>query len=232
MQPAVDVWWTLGDHAENPRAATTARDLTAVPLEWRRGRRGRFLADIARRSRGQAPRWSAGGSARGWRFNLSAGQHLSLTDSGRHLIVAVGQGVPIGIDAERLRPIDDPLGTLSRLGLGDLAGRLGRLGPAARNRGFVHVWTAFEAFLKLERLPWDAAASEFGKLQGKWLIETSGRAYLPAGAGLPVAFAPVYAIPGIVLTVATPFSCRIEARRWEVCPGCHPGEEFTDHTAG
>jgi len=217
MLPTVDVWWTLGDHAEPLRAAETARRLTAVPLEWRRGRRGRFLAEITRHCRAQSPQWSAKGASKGWRFNLSSGQHLSLTDAGRHLIIAVGQGVPIGIDAERHRPIDDAAGTLERLGFAPIVAKMGRLTPAARNRAFVHIWTAFEAFLKLERLPWDAAAAEFSRILEGWRFTTDGSATFDPPKSHPVAFHAVSTIPGVFLTVAAPSACRIATRAWNLC---------------
>lgn len=214
MAASVDIWWTLGSHAEPVTAAPRARAPSAVPAEWRRGLRGRFLTDISRRCHEQR-NWNAKGAARGWRFNLPAGQHLSLTDSGNCLIIGVGQGAPIGIDAERLRPVDDAASTLRRLHLPRLADALGQMAPKARQRAFAHVWTAFEAFLKLERLPWDAAAARFAGWQDKWGFEADGRARF---GGPGVAFQSVDGIPEILLTVASPVPARISVREW----GCDP----------
>lgn len=219
MQPSVDIWWTSGLAAEPaaalPTVPRTARRLTAVPPEWRRGRRGRFLHSVAEQCRKGAPDWSAKGAARGWRFNLSAGQHLSLTDSGTCLIVAVGRGTPIGIDAERIRPVDEAVATIARLGLGRQAEILTRLPPAARQRAFAHLWTAFEAFLKLERLPWDAAAARFAAFQDKWQIGMDGMARFHGEAAMGLVFQPVSRIPGIFLTVASPVPCRVAVREWQ-----------------
>ncbi|MGE0151575.1 MAG: hypothetical protein AB7R90_03075 [Reyranellaceae bacterium] len=216
MTPAIRIWWTLGATAEPPAAAARAGVLSAVPSEWRKGRRGRFLEDVVRRCRDEA-HWTPRGAARGWRFNLSAGRHLSLTDTGAYLIVAVGQGVPIGIDAERIRPVEDKSSTLRRLGLDRLAAGLSRLDPAARNLAFIHVWTAFEALLKLERLPWAAAAARFAAVQDRWYFATDGTASFVDQGRTGLAFGSVRAIPGLVLTVAAPFSCPPQVTSWRDC---------------
>lgn len=213
MRPSVDIWWTPGPAGEPARARPAAAELTAVPAEWRRGVRGRFLEDVVRRSRAGAPHRNARGVARGWRFNLAAGQHLSLTDSGPCLIVAVGHGAPIGIDAERVRPVDDALATVARLGLHRHAEIMARLSAGARQRAFAHIWTAFEAFLKLERLPWDAAAARFRSFQNEWQFAIDGTARF-AGLKTGLVFQPVYDIPGILLTVAAPLSFGISVQNW------------------
>lgn len=214
MRPSVDIWWTLGSPAEPTSAAPRVGHMTAVPPEWRRGVRGRFLHHIARRYRQSAPTWNARGASRGWRFNLSAGQHLSLTDSGSCLIVAVGRGAPMGIDAERLRPVDDAAATIARLGLDRLAVILRRMAPAARSRAFAHLWTAFEAFLKLERLPWDIAAARFAAVQDQWRFSADGTATFSGEAPMGLVFQPVWEIPGILLTVASPVCCNVGVEKW------------------
>lgn len=217
MRPSVDIWWTLGAPAEPAMAATAAKEMTAVPAEWRRGLRGKFLQDVVRDCNRGAPNWNAKGAARGWRFNLSAGQHLSLTDSGSCLIVAVGRGTPIGIDAERMRPVDDAVATIARLGLTRHAAILTRMPPAARNRAFAHIWTAFEAFLKLERLPWDMAAARFATSQDQWRFATDGTAQFSGELRTGLVCQPVYGIPGILLTVASPIPCQIGVKAWRRC---------------
>ena len=227
MRSAVDIWWMLGSPAEPAKAATTARQMTAVPPEWRRGLRGRFLQDIARHCRQGARDWNAHGAARGWRFNLSAGQHLSLTDSGSCLIVAVGRGTPIGIDAERIRPVDDAVATIARLGLTRHAETLTRMPPAVRNRAFAHLWTAFEAFLKLERLPWDVAAARFAAVQEQWRFTTDGAPIFRGETQLGLAFQPVHGIPGMLLTIASPRSCEVAVQKWR----CDPPAMATDKSS-
>jgi hypothetical protein len=213
MTPSVDIWWTLGPAAELA-ARPVAGNMTAVPPDWRRGLRGRFLRDVCRRYLDGPPDWTARGASRGWRFNLSAGQHLSLTDSGPCLIVAVSRGTPVGIDAERVRPVDDAAATIGRLGSGRLAEVLGRMGPAPRNRAFAHLWTAFEAFLKLERLPWDQAADRFAAVQDQWRFSADGRATFMGQARSGLVFQAVTQIPGILLTVASPVCCGVRVEKW------------------
>ncbi|MDF3075238.1 MAG: 4-phosphopantetheinyl transferase [Alphaproteobacteria bacterium] len=226
MSASARVWWTLGAPAEPALAKRRAEHLSGVPPEWRRGLRGQFLHDVARQCRNEGTAWSSQGGARGWRFNLSAGQHLSLTDSGDCLIVAVGNGAPIGIDAERVRTVDHAMATLDRLGLARQAAILGRMAPAARNLAFLHLWTAFEALLKLERLPWEAAAARFAALQDQWRFANDGTAAFIGQARLGLAFQSFREIPGILLTVAAPVHCSMSVRRWQCDPPAMPDAEI------
>ena len=213
MTTSVDIWWTIGPAAE-PAARYVAGNMSAVPPDWRRGLRGRFLRDVSRRYRDGPPDWTARGASRGWRFNLSAGQHLSLTDSGPCLIAAVSRGAPVGIDAERVRPVEDAAATIGRLGSGRLAEILGRMAPAPRYRAFTHLWTAFEAFLKLERLPWDQAAGRFAAVQDQWRFSADGSAAFTGRTRSGLVFQAVTQIPGILLTVASPVCCRVRVEKW------------------
>lgn len=225
MRAAVDIWWMRGAIAEPAHAAVSVRDMTAIPPAWRRGRRGRFLGDVLRQYRAAQQAPTARAAAGGWRFNLPGGRHLSLTDTGPILIVALAQGTPIGIDAERARPVDDAVATLQRLALGRLADRIGRLEPQARARAFAHVWTAFEAFLKLERLGWDEAARRFADLVERWRIGRDGTARFEPGAQFPLNFQPVDVIPGVLLTVASPVACRVSAAEWHCGTVASPVEK-------
>ncbi len=218
MTPSVDIWWTLGPAAE-AHARPVARSMSAVPPDWRRGLRGRFLRDVRQRYRDGAADWTSRGASRGWRFNLSAGQHLSLTDSGTCLIIGFSRGTPMGIDAERVRPVDDAAATIGQLGLRRLAETLGRMAPAPRNVAFAHLWTAFEAFLKLERLPWDQAAERFAAVQDQWRFSADGRATFVGETRSGLVFQPVTGIPGILLTVASPVACRVTVKQWTTGPG-------------
>jgi hypothetical protein len=226
MRPAVDIWWTQGAPAEPATAPVVASRMSSVPAEWRRGLRGRFLQDIARQYSRGLRNWNAKGAAGGWRFNLSAGQHLSLTDSGSCLIVAVGRGTPIGIDAERIRPVDDAMATLAKLGLKQHVAVLTRLPPAARQRAFAHIWTAFEAFLKLERLPWDTAAARFAVVQDQWRFATDGTASFLGQTRMGLVFSPVNEIPGILLTLASPVACGITVQNWRCDPIAMPTDKL------
>jgi hypothetical protein len=172
VTPTVDIWWTKGREASPVSDATIhcrAASVTAgVPVTWRSGARKRLLNDVL----AKYPRSSS--ALRRGSFGDER-PHLSLSDSGTHLAVGVGRHVAVGIDIERHRPVDDPLQTLQRLGLGLLAARLGELAPVSRNRAFLHLWTAFEAFLKLERLKWDHGAERFSTLAPHWLVAASGQ---------------------------------------------------------
>lgn len=120
----------------------------------------------------------------------------------------------MGIDAERLRPVDDAAATIARLGLDRLAVILRRMAPAARSRAFAHLWTAFEAFLKLERLPWDIAAARFAAVQDQWRFSADGTATFSGEAPMGLVFQPVWEIPGILLTVASPVCCNVGVEKW------------------
>jgi phosphopantetheinyl transferase len=150
--------------------------------------------------------------AQGWRLNSGTGLHLSLSDTGTCYVAGIARSIPMGIDAEAVRPVPDGLQTLRRLGLLDLVGVLERLPAAARNRAFLEIWTAFESFLKLERLAWEAGAARFAALQRHWIIGTQGRTRFQ-GHHAGVHFQHVEAGKLLVVGIATPVQATIEIKR-------------------
>lgn len=146
-------------------------------------------------------------------MNGGYGLHLSLTDSGDYLAAAIGRQLPGGVGLECLRPIDDPVGTLRELGLNSLSARL-RASPAdTRTRAFLMIWTAFEAFLKLERSPWDLGAVRFARMADHWQIDGSGGARFGGSARIGVAFRHCRPTARTFAATATPTACPALVRR-------------------
>jgi hypothetical protein len=192
---AVDIWWTKGTEIATTSDATIhcrAGSATAgMPASWRSGERGAFMDRVLTKygTKTRSP---------------LLGRQISLSDSGTHLAVGVGKQTPVGIDIERLRPVDGPIQTMQRLGIEALAGRLGPLSPAARNKAFLTLWTAFEAFLKLERLPWELGAKRFAAMAPQWIIGSTGSVDFRGSERAGVCFWHAQ-VPGeIVVGVATP----------------------------
>jgi hypothetical protein len=213
----VDIWWAKADSlAEASDAPIHCRAIglgAGLPAGWRRGARRRFVQGVLSHYENRP---QSGGS-RTWRLNGgAAGLHLSLSDSREYLAAAIGRGIPVGVDMEKIRPIDDPLATLRRLGLEILADRLMALAPSARNRAFLMLWTAFEAFLKLERLRWDEGAARFAALARHWRLGGDGTASFIAAARAGVAFRHLWPGQELVVAVATPLACLAETRAWPV----------------
>lgn len=195
MTPAVDIWWTRGTEASatsdatiNCRAATIAE---GVPVSWRRGERRAFLDSVLAKYGAKS---KSGDPSR----------HLSLSDSGTHLAVGVGRRIPVGIDIERQRPVDDALQALRGLGLSVLATRLGELPPAIRNIAFLSIWTAFEAFLKLERLKWELGAVRFAAMAPYWMVSSTGQVEFRGSQRTGLFFWHAHVPAEIVACAATP----------------------------
>jgi len=209
VTPGVDVWWTRGSEmvaTSDAQIHCRAGSVVAgIPPSWRSGSR-RQLLDTA------ITKYAKKGGA----VMLPSGHQFSLSDSGYHLAVGVGRHVPLGLDIERQRPVDDALPTLRRLGLASLATRLGELAPAARNRAFLGVWTAFEAFLKLERLKWEAGAERFAAMAPYWVVGASGTVEFRGSDRVGVFFTQTE-VPGeINITAATPRPVAVDIQRINV----------------
>lgn len=210
--PTVEFWWTRarqaggGDAPIHCRAiGLTAGATTGLPAGWRTGERGRFLRAVLGRYRKRNLAFKAGGA--GWRLNGGKGLHLSLTDSSDYLAAAIGRELPVGVDLECVRPLDDPVGTLRELGLVSLGARLGVLPADARNRAFLMIWTAFEAFLKLERSPWELGAVRFARMADHWRIDRSGDARFVGTARTGIAFQHCRPTARTIAAIATPTVC-------------------------
>lgn len=68
--------------------------------------------------------------------------------SGEHLLLALGEGVTLGVDLERLRPRPRALELAHRYFAPGEAERLQRLVPERRELAFLRLWCAKEAVLK------------------------------------------------------------------------------------
>jgi 4'-phosphopantetheinyl transferase len=80
-----------------------------------------------------------------WLAGVDPPLQFSLSHAGGLAAVAVA-GFPLGLDIERLRPID--LALADRFFAAAEAAELARLPPAVRERGFFQAWTRKEAYLK------------------------------------------------------------------------------------
>lgn len=195
MAPGVDIWWTRGTEIASASDATIhCRASTAVagiPASWRSGERGAFMNQVLGKYSAKAD-------------SAFRGNQMSLSDSGTHLAIGVGKSIPVGIDIERQRPVDGPIQTLRRLGIDALATRVGELAPARRNKAFLTLWTAFEAFLKLERLPWELGAQRFAAMAPQWTVGSQGEVQFRGSDRAGVSFWH-RVVPGeIVVAAATP----------------------------
>lgn len=172
--PAVDIW--LGDGARNAREDPFAKHggerlIGRIPLRWRRGVRGRLFREVCshhpalKKITGLLGRTAWGGAPNAL--------GLSLTDSGSFFAIAVAHGLPIGIDMERVRPVDGAQ-ALVNLGLGGAAAQIAQIPPMRRVQAFLRIWTAFEAFLKLERSDWDEGARRFSQMARELRVSTDG----------------------------------------------------------
>ena len=68
--------------------------------------------------------------------------------SGEQLLLALGRGVTLGVDLERLRPRPRALELADRFFAPEEAGRLQALAPERRELAFLRLWCAKEAVLK------------------------------------------------------------------------------------
>ena len=73
---------------------------------------------------------------------------LSWSHSGDGLLVALGEGIDVGVDLERLRPRPRALELARRFFHPDEAAWLAGLPEPARNDAFIRLWCAKEAVLK------------------------------------------------------------------------------------
>ena len=195
MAGAVDIYWTKGTEIASTSDATihcrAGHAVAGIPASWRGGERGAFMSHVL-------------GNYAAKKIGTLQGNQISLSDSGTHLAIGVGKATPLGIDIERLKPVDGTIQTLHRLGTETLAVRLGELAPAARNNAFLMIWTAFEAFLKLERLAWEIGAKRFATMSPSWIISSSGEVEFRGSDRAGVCFWHTR-LPGeIIIGAATP----------------------------
>lgn len=77
-----------------------------------------------------------------------AGRDVGWSHSGGHLLVALGQGVRLGVDLERIQPRPRMAAVIERFFHPDEAAWLLGLDAAGRSHWFFRVWCAKEALLK------------------------------------------------------------------------------------
>lgn len=104
---------------------------------------------------------------------LLAAFDCNWSHSGERLLVALGAGVRVGVDLERLKPRPNALALARRFFAAAEADRLERLPADAREAAFVRLWCAKEAVLK---------AHGYGLSFGLERVE-----FAPRGGGLAVA---------------------------------------------
>jgi 4'-phosphopantetheinyl transferase len=80
--------------------------------------------------------------------SLPGGPAFNLSDSEDSLAIAVAAEGRIGVDIERLRPIESADGIADRFFHGTERAALGALGAVQRDEGFLLAWTRKEAFIK------------------------------------------------------------------------------------
>jgi len=138
--------------------------------------------------------------------------HFSLSDSDALALIAVASGPPVGVDLERLEPIDDPVA----VGEGFLSpAEHEALRASARPlQTFYEFWTRKEAYLK---------AVGAGLMLPMRDIEIGGAAgprflRLPAGNPAQWSLVPLRPAPGYVGALAVPRpSVAMRAQQWVFC---------------
>ena len=78
----------------------------------------------------------------------SAGPDINWSHSGALLLVALGDGVRVGVDVEWLRPRPQAMALAQRFFAPGEAAALAGMAPAAAEAAFVRLWCAKEAVLK------------------------------------------------------------------------------------
>ncbi|WP_101926273.1 MULTISPECIES: 4'-phosphopantetheinyl transferase family protein [Luteimonas] len=82
------------------------------------------------------------------RADLGGRFDTNWSHSGEHLLVALGDGVDVGVDIEWLRPRPRSMALADRFFAPSEAAALARLPPAEAEAAFVRLWCAKEAVLK------------------------------------------------------------------------------------
>ena len=129
------------------------------------------------------------------------GLDANWSHSGEALLVALGDGVAVGVDIEWMRPRPQAMALAQRFFTADEAAALTALPPVLAETAFVRLWCAKEAVLKahghglsfgLDRLRFDARGDD-------WVLVDCDPALGAAGDWTLQAFVP---LPGYLATVA------------------------------
>ncbi len=126
-------------------------------------------------------------------FNLSHDDDLT--------VLVVGDGRPVGVDVERVRPVDAVDQLVVGLFTPNEVGTVCAAPLAARSLTFLDLWTRKEAVVKAMGVGLSLPLDEFTVLAGTGTGSVVGRPH-HAGHDLPYAFASLNRLPGYVGTVA------------------------------
>ncbi len=124
-------------------------------------------------------------------FNLSHDDDLT--------VLVVGDGRPVGVDVERVRPVGAVDELVEGLFTSDEVATVRAATPADRSLTFLSLWTRKEAVVKAMGVGLSLSLDEFT------VLTPTGTAIVPphtTGRDLPYAFAPLHGLPGYVGTVA------------------------------
>ena len=101
-----------------------------------------------------------------------AGPDVNWSHSGALLLVALGDGVRVGVDVEWLRPRPQAMALAQRFFVPGEAAALARMAPAAAEAAFVQLWCAKEAVLKAHGhgLSFGLDRLEFAALGDGWVM--------------------------------------------------------------
>lgn len=139
------------DATERARGARLSGDVARRRFESAHVAKRRLLADYLERhpadlgftigDQGKPTLAPSSGQTDPLEFNLSHSADLAL--------LAVSRGRPLGVDLEKLKPINRALRIAERVFSATELARLKALPPAQRSDGFFRAWTRFEARQKL-----------------------------------------------------------------------------------
>lgn len=101
-----------------------------------------------------------------------AGPDVNWSHSGALLLVALGDGVRVGVDVEWLRPRPQAMALAQRFFVPGEAAALARMAPAAAEAAFVQLWCAKEAVLKAHGhgLSFGLDRLEFAVQDDRWVL--------------------------------------------------------------
>lgn len=135
------------------------------------------------------------------RVSGRAGFDANWSHSGDALLVALGEGVAVGVDIEWLRPRPQAMALAERFFVASEATALAKLPPDAAEAAFVELWCAKEAVLKAHGhgLSFGLDRLEFAPRAGGWALVACDPALGAADDWRLHAFAP---LPGYLATVA------------------------------
>lgn len=128
------------------------------------------------------------------------GLDANWSHSGDALLVALGEGVAVGVDIEWLRPRPQAMALAQRFFVTSEATALAKLPPAAAEAAFVQLWCAKEAVLKAHGhgLSFGLDRLEFAAREDGWALVACDPALGVPGDWHLHAFAP---LPGYLATV-------------------------------